>query len=430
MRGSLFSLLVVLSLPCLGFGDCTPTSVPGETDSLLSDGGYGPSGEVPSACAPVAALRCGDVVDGDTSDLDGGAVDAMNGYPVAVGNYRGPELTYAFTPSHTGTVTARFVDPEPSALDQDLFVLDAADGVCSPERAFTRGFNEVTFEVTAGETVHVVVDAAEGVEGAFQLALECDGGEPTEPLPAAECDGDRVTGAGLEALRELALPNDGEDAWDTYDRIDAIASSFEACGDPRGVFPTAYRHITGRMLDAIEDGEIQDQVWADRLVVDFAGRFLRALDAWLSGDRPSYAWEHYFTLAEHPDVSRSRTLAVAVTAHLTLDLPYALRAVGTTEEHEEDYYLLGELLIDVVPAFLEDLQVHYDVDAAPLLGGFFVGDHVDSVLGEDTTITWTFQVVRTKAWNSRWLLAQPGGGWIAPAASRLARTPSMLQKAA
>ena len=226
------------------------------------------------------------------------------------------------------------------------------------------------------------------------------------------CVEERISSEAVEQMLTLTA-TDEETIYTTYDRIDRIASLFEDCGDPWGMFPTAYRHITNRIIEAIENEEIEDREWARSIVVDFASRYLANLELALLGERPSYAWDQYYYLADHPDASRVRAVVVAMVAHLTLDLPYSLVDIGTTEDHKDDYFVLGELMIDITSDFIEDLRVYYDTDAEDILNGFFFGDWVDGVYGEDTTITLSYQAIRTKSWNNRWLLEQSWGGWIA-----------------
>jgi len=214
-------------------------------------------------------------------------------------------------------------------------------------------------------------------------------------------------------MLELTELTDHEDVYSTFDRIDEIAAIFEACGDPWGLFPTTYRHITRRIIQAIENDEIEDEAWAKRIVLDFASRYLANLRAALSGQDTSYAWGQYYYLADRSDVSRTRAVVLAMVAHLTYDLPYSLVAVESTEDHEDDYFVLGELMIEIVPDFIEDLRTYYDTDAEDILYGFFVGDWVDGAFGEDTMITLSYQTIRTKSWNNRWYLGQWWGVWFA-----------------
>ena len=87
--------------------------------------------------------------------------------------------------------------------------------------------------------------------------------------------------------------------------------------------------------------------------------------------------------------------------------------INTTEHHKDDYFVLGELMIEITPDFIEDLRYYYDADTEDLLNGFFLGDWVDETYGQDTTITLSYQTIRTKSWNNRWYLEQGWGSWIA-----------------
>jgi hypothetical protein len=211
---------------------------------------------------------------------------------------------------------------------------------------------------------------------------------------------------------QLTQVTDHEDIYSTYNRIDGIAALFEACGDPWGLFPTTYRHITARGIKAIEEGDFADEAWARRIIVDFASRYMANLQAALKGESPSWSWNHYYTLADRQDVSKTRAVIVAMVAHLTDDLPYSLVAIESTDDNERDFFVFGEMMIEVAPDFIEDLRYHYDTDTEDILTGFFVGDWVDSAFGKDTTITLSYQTIRTKSWNNRWLLEQWWGGLI------------------
>ena len=75
--------------------------------------------------------------------------------------------------------------------------------------------------------------------------------------------------------------------------------------------------------------------------------------------------------------------------------------------------MLGELMIEIAPDFIDDLRSYYDTDPEDLLNGFFFGNWVDGAFGEDTMITLNYQTIRTKSWNNRWVLQQWWGGWVA-----------------
>lgn len=228
------------------------------------------------------------------------------------------------------------------------------------------------------------------------------------------CNNDLISSASANRIVGLTRTTESEDIYDIYEKIDEIASLFEYCNDPWGMFPTTYRHITNRIIQAIERGEIEDQDWAERIVVDFASRYLANLEQALLGGEPSYAWDHYYYLADHEEASRTRAVVIAMVAHLTLDLPYSLVAIETTEDHKDDYFVLGELMIEITPDFIEDLRYYYDTDAEDLLNGFFFGDWIDNSFGQDTTVTLSYQTIRTKSWNNRWWI-ECGMSWVADA---------------
>ena len=227
------------------------------------------------------------------------------------------------------------------------------------------------------------------------------------------CDGNFISQEAAEEMIKLTELTDHEDIYTTYDRIDGIASLFEVCADPWGMFPTTYRHITNRIIEAIEREEIKDTEWGKSIVLDFASRYLYNLRMVLTGQEASYAWEHYYYLADNSEVSRTRAVVIAMIAHLTLDLPHSLVAIDTREDQKDDYFVLGELMIEITPDFLDDLKSYYNTDAEALLTGFFLGDWVDSGFGQDTAITFSYQTIRTKSWNNRWYLEQSWGAWIA-----------------
>jgi hypothetical protein len=165
----------------------TPDLDPGDDDDA-------PTG--PAACAPVQALSCGDVVAGDTSTWNGGATDLLDAYPVGVGNYAGREIAYSFVAPADGEVEFAFVDPQPSQLDQDLFLLSGSS--CEADSTEQRGFNSLSFDAVAGEAYVLVVDGFAGAEGAFEVEVVCDEAEPVELAGEGdECDADDACADGL-----------------------------------------------------------------------------------------------------------------------------------------------------------------------------------------------------------------------------------------
>ncbi len=201
-RPAALAAIALLSVLAMGFEAC-----PADPEWAGSDAGDfgGADGAVDAGDAsclqPTRWLACGESVLGDSSDASLGSTELVDSWPadVAVGNFDGPEVTYAWRATASETVTWALVHPSPTEVNHDLFVLDGGDGTCDSRNALRRGFNDVTFEAVAGQTYYLVLDGFAGDAGPYEVALECTPGPvPDGPAtPPVGCDqpGDRPDGA-------------------------------------------------------------------------------------------------------------------------------------------------------------------------------------------------------------------------------------------
>jgi len=179
---------VRLPVPLLAFAlvasACSDYALQGgdSDDPPAGDDEQGEAPEIPSElrdledeCAPIAWLECGDVASGDSGDVAFGRTDAIDFWPVSQGNYRGPEVAYAWLGDRTGTIEWRLVHPRPTQVDHDLFVLEG-NRPCNAEAAIERGFNDVEFGGVIGEVRVLVLDGYDGDVGEYEVALECPEG--------------------------------------------------------------------------------------------------------------------------------------------------------------------------------------------------------------------------------------------------------------
>jgi len=127
----------------------------------------------PGLCTSVASISCGDSVSGDTRMSSGPTLN-MDSYPINVGSYDGPEMTYTFVASSSNEVEFGFVNASPLEVNHDIIILDGGSGQCINTQATAWGLNRVRFEPVAGNKYYVVVDGYNGDSGAFELELDCN----------------------------------------------------------------------------------------------------------------------------------------------------------------------------------------------------------------------------------------------------------------
>lgn len=260
------------------------------------------------------------------------------------------------------------------------------------------------------------------LESDLILSLECDTLEEAAPyLPLCEtvgwCDSSAGCGEVLDIndVRNLLTLSDRStvtDAIDVRNRVAAIADIFAARKDWRGTFTTVYAPITQRGIEGLRDGTYRYDVWAEDLLIEFAGRYFENLHAHLLNQDTSKEWGRYYDLSMDCSASPLRVAASGVNVHLFIDLPYSLETIESQPEHKADFERYGYELVEVTPELIEDLKYIYNVDGTDFFSGFFLGDWVDGVFGENTMTTFSFQRVRSKAWtNGQWL--QGWEAWIA-----------------
>jgi hypothetical protein len=169
------SFLVPFALFGVACGDYTIMRDGVESDDD-DDAGLGPVDSIEDLadeCEPIAWIRCGESVVGDSGDPEFGRSDSIDFWPVAVGNYEGPEVAYAWEVDRTGTVEWRLVGARPTRVNHDLFVLDG-DAACRADTAIDWGHNDVRFRAEIGEVRVLVLDGFDLDTGEYEVRLDCD----------------------------------------------------------------------------------------------------------------------------------------------------------------------------------------------------------------------------------------------------------------
>jgi hypothetical protein len=206
------TLLVLTILSLGGFG-CDQV-IPGSDDPAAdAPTTIVPAGDLPvGECAPTSTLACGSSVAGDTSDPNSGYTTVLDGYPVAPGNFDGPEIAWDFVADRTGEVTWR-LDGAAADVERGLLVL-SGDDACRADHAVAGGQDEVTFDVVEGERYYLLVDGLDGDAGPFSAEVVCDE-EPVEP-PSDEPPATNP----LEAASVVRISTELSPSWVAWSEIE------------------------------------------------------------------------------------------------------------------------------------------------------------------------------------------------------------------
>ena len=173
-RGFPLYLLIAATFACNDVALSAVDDADQPNDEAGDDVGDLPEGldDLADECLPIAWLQCGETVSGDSGDPAFGRTDVIDFWPVSQGNYRGPEVAYAWEADRSGTIEWRLVHPRPTQVDHDLFVLEGSRP-CSADAALERGFNDVEFEAVEGEIRALVLDGNDGDVGEYEVRLDC-----------------------------------------------------------------------------------------------------------------------------------------------------------------------------------------------------------------------------------------------------------------
>jgi hypothetical protein len=108
-------------------------------------------------------------------------------------------------------------------------------------------------------------------------------------------------------------------------RMTVLVDQWEAAHDRRAIFLGCYRLMTRNMLDALDAGRFQDDVWVSNLLHRFADYYFAALDRF-EQDEPSTppVWKLAFDATRDEDVTTLQHLLLGVNAHINFDLVFAL----------------------------------------------------------------------------------------------------------
>lgn len=144
-------------------------------------------------------------------------------------------------------------------------------------------------------------------------------------------------------------------------------------------------------LDAVEQAAVMplqrnpeafaDPEFAHRISLDLLLRFLRNIHAEFTGGVTEPQWAHYFALTRDCELSPARVAMAGYNAHLTVDLAYAVAAVGATPADAPDYFRIVDAIATKGSLIVEKTKTVYGADLGPLWRFYFLGEGLDTVFG-------------------------------------------------
>ena len=194
---------------------------------------------------------------------------------------------------------------------------------------------------------------------------------------------------------------------DTSRALDALRRSAAVRGDRSALFLSIYAPCVQRLAEAVAHRRLRDPATAERVVVGLARRCMDALEG-----RDVGAWGAHQRLRVDDRATDGRVLAEGFNAHLTVDIPAALREAGATGAFDADLQDIGRILVDETARVVRSPRDAFDERAsAGILRTPGLKD-LTALLGDGPTMGTAFSLLLREA------LAQSSLG--IPALTRLA----------
>lgn len=196
----------------------------------------------------------------------------------------------------------------------------------------------------------------------------------------------------------------------TIDDVIKQLSQFEshclAAGDLRGVFATAYLHITKSISNEISKDFFRGTAWTEQYLVRFGNLYREALVHYENGqtDQVPKSWKISFELAEQKDGLIMQHLLLGINAHINHDLAIALFDVKIDPDRDDKYHdhtKVNELLEAATDGLKKQVANHY----APILKridrktGYISNDAVNFSIPKAREHAWSFAIALTRAAN-------------------------------
>ncbi len=133
-----------------------------------------------------------------------------------------------------------------------------------------------------------------------------------------------------------------------------------------GYFAALYRRVTQAVKEGIAKQQFQNGPLMERLDVNFAGRYLQALDQFRSGGQPTLSWQVAFHAASRWRPLVVQHLLAGINAHINLDLGIAAAATSPGNQLpglQADFNQINGVLAGLVSTVEKEMA-----EVSPLIG--------------------------------------------------------------
>ncbi|MFY9556061.1 MAG: DUF5995 family protein [Blastocatellia bacterium] len=160
-----------------------------------------------------------------------------------------------------------------------------------------------------------------------------------------------------------------------------------------GFFAALYRKVTVKVKEGIAEGRFENGPRMERLDVTFANRYLKAMDQFRQGQRPTLCWLASFKAATSYRPIILQQLLLGMNAHINFDLGLAAAEVspgGELASLEPDFNEINNILAGLVG------QVQSEIDEVSPWIRFL--DHIDPK-ADVAVVNFSMEKARGCSWD-------------------------------
>lgn len=180
---------------------------------------------------------------------------------------------------------------------------------------------------------------------------------------------------------------------EVIERLDRIIDQSRRDASRFGYFAALYRNVTVEVKRGIASGRFQDGKRMEQLDVNFANRYLLALDSFRQNEPASKCWVYAFKAAAHWPPLVLQHLFLGMNAHINLDLGVAAALTCPGDEInglKEDFDEINNILSAMTAGV--QWQLSQVSPWMKLITRFSRG-------ADDAVVNWSIKRARDHAWS-------------------------------